>query len=243
MNLIPVATLFTLASLISGASWAKSSKRLSDDVTALGGNSTLIKLSSEINPDKKVRVVQNRLVRRENRFELTTQYAQRFGGDAYLQTQAAQFNVEYHFNPRVSVGIVYSDYGSQLSPEGRRVFNEARESLATGGGLSSFPDIDAPQNAVLGQVQFYPIYGKINFFDKSIIQFDVSLIAGYGTINLASGSTQLISAGIGTGFWLTKSLSARMEMRYENYQDRDMVYNSTRSLAPVSASIGLGLLL
>jgi outer membrane beta-barrel protein len=219
------------------------SKKLSEDINALGGNATLLQLSSDINPDKKVRVVQNRLVRRDNRFEIAARYAQRFGGDAYLQTQAFQANIEYHVNPRFSFGLIYSDYGNQLSPEGSRVFSEARASLQAGGGLSSFPDVDAPQNSVIGQIQFYPIYGKINFFDKSIIQFDVSLIAGVGTINLASGSTQLLSTGIGGGFWITQNISARAEVRYESYKDRDSIYNTTRSLNPVSGIIGLGILL
>jgi outer membrane beta-barrel protein len=237
--ILTIASILALASQVQ----AKTEKKLSDDIEALGGNSTLLKLSSEINPDKKVRVVQNRLVARENRFELTTRYAQRFGGDAYLITQALQLNVEYHLNPRLSFGVIYSDYGSQLSPEGSRVFNEARSSLQAGGGISSFPDVDAPQNSTIAQIQFYPMYGKINFFDKSIIQFDVSLIAGVGTINLASGSTQLLSTGIGTGFWISKSVSARMEVRYEPYQDRDSIYNTQRQLNPVSGCVGIGILL
>jgi len=219
------------------------SKKLSEEVNALGGNAALLKLSSEINPDKKIRVVQNRLVSRDNRFEIAARYGQRFGGDAYLQTQALQANIEYHFNPRFSLGVIYSDYGSQLSPEGARVFSEARASLQAGGGLSSFPDVDAPQNSILGQIQFYPMYGKINFFDKSIIQFDVSLIAGVGTINLASGSSQLISTGVGSGFWITQNISARVEIRYESYKDRDSIYNTSRNLNPVSGSLGLGILL
>jgi len=229
--------------LFSSLASAKASKKLSDDVNALGGNSTLLKLSSEINPDKKIRVVQNRLVNRESRFEVATRYAQRFGGDAYLRTQAMQLNLEYHLNPKFSFGVLYSDYGSQLSPEGARVFSEARSSLQAGGGLSSFPDVDAPQNSTVAQVQFYPMYGKINLFDKSIIQFDVSLIAGAGTINLASGPSQMFSTGIGTGFWISKNISARMELRYESYQDRDVIYNSTRQVNPVSGSFGIGILL
>lgn len=235
--------LLLASGFILATATASANPRLSDEVEALGGNASLLKLSTEISPDKRVRVVQNRLVPRQNRFEFGTRYGQKFGGDAYLQTQSYQLNLEYHLNPRFSFGVLYSDYGSQLSPEGKRVFTEASRAFEAGGGVSSYPDVDAPQNSLIGQVQFYPMYGKINFFDQSIIQFDMSLILGAGQITLASGPTSLLSTGIGAGFWITRHISARLEMRYEAYQDRDMIYNTQRDLQTISGNIGIGVML
>lgn len=218
-------------------------KKLSEEISELGGNSKLLELSTDLSPDKKVRVVQKRLVPRENRFELGIRYGQKFGGDSYLLTRAYHLNAEYHFNPRFSMGLVYSDYGSQFTPEGNRAFSEAQKSFEAGGGLTSYPNIDTPLNSIVAQVQLYPIYGKLNFFDYSIIQFDTSLILGYGQIRLNSGNTQLLSTGIGSGFWITNNISARLELRYESYQDRDVIYNTTRPLNTVSGQIGLGVLL
>lgn len=217
--------------------------RLSQEVKNLGGNENLLKLSKEISPDKKIRVVQKRLVPRENRIELGLRYGQKFGGDSYLQTQSYQFNFEYHINPRWSAGLIYSDYGSQLSPEGSRVFKEAISAFNAGGGLSSFPNIDAPQNSLLAQVQFYPIYGKINFLDKNIIQFDMSLILGGGQITLASGNSSLLSTGLGFGIWISNRVSTRLEVRYESYQDKDVIYDTKRDLNTVGGFLGVGILL
>jgi outer membrane immunogenic protein len=235
--------LLVFLSFSLNQAYGNSSKRLSEDVEALGGNTSLLELSKELNPDKKVRVVQNRLVPRENRFEITTGYGQKLGGDAYLQTQAFHFNVEYHLNPKFSFGLIYYNYGNRLSNEGQRIFKEADEALKAGGGISSYPNIDPPQHSLLGQMQFYPIYGKINIFDKTIIQFDVSLIAAVGSIQLESGRTAMVSAGIGSGFWINQNISLRLELRHETYKDQDFIYKTHRTLNPVHGSIGLGFML
>lgn len=232
-----------LSILVLSISSQLNAKKLSEEITELGGNSKLLELSTDLSPDKKMRVVQKRLVPRESRFELGVRYGQKLGGDSYLQTRAYHLNGEYHINPRVSLGVVYSDYGNQLTPEGDRAFKEARSSFSAGGTSTSYPNIDTPLNSIVAQVQIYPIYGKLNFFDYSIIQFDTSIILGYGQIRLDSGNTSLLSTGLGGGFWITNNISARLEIRYEAYQDRDVIYDKSRSLNTVSGQIGLGVLL
>jgi outer membrane beta-barrel protein len=85
------------------------------------------------------------------------------------------------------------------------------------------------------------MYGKINFFDVSVVQFDIYSLAGAGTMQLSSGSTPTYTAGGGIGFWLSQHVTSRLEVRYQNYQDT--VYTGSRNLNLIVANLGLGVLL
>ncbi len=243
LNSITYLSALIVTSLIS-LSQHSHAKSLADDVNDLGGNKTLLKLSSELSPDKKIRVVQQRLVDRTNRLEFTGKWGSQLSGQSYLQTQSLEVGAEYHINPRWSLGVIYSDYTHKLSPEGERVFSEAKKSFYSNQNIAiSYPDIDVPGDSVIGQIQFYPIYGKLNFFDQSIIQFDISMILGAGQINLTSGPTQITNLGIGSGFWINKNILARFEVKYNNYKDKDLIYKTSRDLEIMTGHIGIGVFL
>jgi outer membrane beta-barrel protein len=149
--------------------------------------------------------------------------------------------VDFHITPRWSLGARYYDYGNSLTPEGQRVFDEARAAYNAGGQSYAIPDIDYPQRSMMGTLSWYPIYGKTNLLDWGIAQFDMYLIGGYGQIQLSSGWTNLAMGGTGVAFWLTKHLSARGEIRYQTYHDQ--IITGPRDIGTVNMSLGLGILL
>jgi outer membrane beta-barrel protein len=230
----------SLASLLIGSIVSAAPKQLdvSQDVDALGGNEALMKMATSLDPQNKSRIVQSRIVDRHNRLELGMNYGGVAGGDSYLRTQNFGVSADFHFNPRLSLGVRYYDYGNDLTPEGQRVFNEARDAYEAGGRSYSIPDIDYPLRSVMAVVNWYPIYGKTNLLDRSIAQFDMYLLAGAGQIELSSGWTNLMTAGAGLGFWLTKHLSARGEIRYQTYKDQ--IITGPRDIQTVVGTIGLG---
>ena len=211
------------------------------DVDGLGGNDDLMDMAARLHPETKSRIVQERLVDRHTRFEFGMTYGGTMGGTTYVQTQNVGASLDFHITPKWSIGARYYDYSNSLTPEGQRAFQNYRDAKAVPGMVATAPDIDSPQNAKIAVLNWYPIYGKINFFDSAIAQFDLYLIAGGGQIELASGNSTLLTAGTGFGLWMTKHLTARAEIRYQNYQDK--INTGTRDINAAAATIGLGWIL
>ncbi len=210
------------------------------DVDGLGGNDALMEMAEKLNPESKSRIVQDRIVDRHNRLEVGLSYGGILGGTTYLQTQNIAASLDFHFTPRWSLGARYYGYQNKLTPEGERAFNEARAAYAAG-NRATIVDIDSPLNAKVAVISWYPIYGKINFFDQAIAQFDIYLLAGGGQVELESGSSSLMTGGAGFGLWMTKHLSARAEVRYQAYKDQ--IITGPRDIAAVAATVGLGWIL
>ncbi len=210
------------------------------DVDGLGGNDALLEMSERLNPETKSRIVQDRIVDRHNRLEVGLNYGGVMGGTTYLQTQNIGATLDFHFTPRWSIGARYYSYQNNLTPEGERATDEALANYAVG-NRATIVDIDRPQNAKMAVINWYPVYGKINFFDKAIAQFDFYLLAGGGQIELESGSTGLATAGLGFGLWMTKHVSARAEIRYQAYKDQ--IVTGSRDINSAAATVGLGWIL
>ncbi len=102
------------------------------------------------------------------------------------------------------------------------------------------PALDFPEDSTVATISWFPFYGKMNLFDRAIAQFDVYLLGGGGQINLESGSTSTYTAGGGVGMWLAQHLSARLELRWQRYDDNPITGNSqTRDLTMANAAIGV----
>ena len=190
------------------------SPKVSDDLNSLGVNRDLVKKAKKIRPGNKIKIVQKRAVDRHWRLEGSLGYGAIAGGNPYLDSRQLGFNLDLHITPRWSVGANHYRFDNDLSSEGSRFYDAGSQN-----GL--VPDLrDFPENATIGHISWYPIYGKINLFNWNVTQFDIYLTAGYGQIQLAeSGATDLLTAGGGVGFWLTNWLSTRFEVRYQTYED------------------------
>ena len=231
----------------SQASFAAQPKKpkqinVSEDVDTLGGNEDLIKMAQSLKSRTRARIVQDRIVDRRNKVEFALSYGGVIGGDSYLKTQAIGFNANYHFTPRWSLGVQYTDFTNDLTAEGKRMRDQRNANIAAGNGLpSGIVSVDLPLSATMAVLNWYPIYGKTSFLDIGITQFDLYFIAGAGQIELYSGSSPIISAGVGVGAWLSKHLSLRAELKYQTYQDRPV--SKTRDLHTGSANVGMGWIL
>ena len=210
------------------------------DVEGLGGNDALMDMAEKLNPESRSRIVQDRIVDRHNRLEVGINYGGVMGGTTYLETTNLGATLDFHFTPRWSIGARYYNYENKLTPEGQRAFDEARANYAAG-NRATIVDIDSPLNAKMAVINWYPVYGKINFFDKAIAQFDLYLLAGGGQIELESGTTGLATAGAGFGLWMTKHVSARAEIRYQAYKDQ--IVTGERNINSAVATVGLGWIL
>jgi outer membrane immunogenic protein len=229
--------LLSATALMSGAAaWAD----LSTDMNSLGGNKDLIRRARALDPDSRVAVVQNRTVDRNLRLEIGVNYGTVTGGDPYVRTDNLGAHLDFHFTPRWSVGARYYNSNNGLTPEGKRVFDNANSVGPTGGNYLR-PDVDYATDTYMGVINWYPMYGKLNMLDMGVAQFDIYFLGGGGQIMLSSGSAPVWTAGGGLGFWLAQHLSMRTEVRYQTYEDQ--IYSGSRQLNQVILSATLGFLL
>src|SRR5688500_2395124 len=99
---ILIATL----TVVLTASTAFAGKRsLINDLDSLGSNKGIAERAKAIDADNRIRVVQNRIVDRDMRFEFGVNYGAVAGGDSYVSTNQLGFLAELHITPMVSLGV------------------------------------------------------------------------------------------------------------------------------------------
>lgn len=234
--------LFSVLALASVASFASQARAtVSDDLSSLGSNAESVKRANRLESRSRIAIVQNRTVDRHWRLELGANYGAVAGGDSYVNTQNASINADLHISPKFSLGVHYAKAFNQLTPEGKNQFDRAQAMKNAGQLNYNYAAIDYPESSILGIVNWYMMYGKINFFDMSVIQFDIYSLVGGGQVQLASGSAPTYTAGGGIGFWISQHVTSRLEVRYQGYTDH--VYTGDRNLNLIVANLGIGVLL
>lgn len=238
-----VFSLIILSSLGAFAAPAKKAKvNLKQDFESLASDQAMIEKAKQMDPENKVRIVQNRKVDRNGRLEIGANYGLVAGGDSYYTTQSWGVNSDFHFTNRISLGVRYANHTNKLTAEGEDMYRQAAANEALGNGEASrFAKIDYPTETVLGVLSFYPLYGKINVFDLGTLHFDVYGLGGYGKTILSSGASDTITAGGGIGFWLAQHVSMRIEGRYQTYQDHPR--GEDRQVQTFVGFLSLGVLL
>ncbi|MCM2283032.1 MAG: outer membrane beta-barrel domain-containing protein [Bdellovibrionaceae bacterium] len=208
---------------------------LMKDFDSLGGNDVLLERARELNPEANIRIVQDRVVNRRWREELTMEYGNVLGGDAYLATQNLGANYHVHITPRWSVGVKYNYAFNRLRDEGKYLI---QDTSATGKGV--IPEMDHPKQSYMAVLNWYPIYGKMNLYDLGVVHFDVYALGGAGQVELKSGRTGTWTAGGGVGLWFSQHLTSRLEMRYQTYEANR--YGGKRAMDLAVASFQMGFL-
>lgn len=237
-----------LSLMVALLSWtaleARADTDWTQDMRNLGGNDKIIQRAQALHSAQRVRVVQNRTVDRRMRLELGGQFGGVAGGDSYLSVRDLGGFAEFHISPRWSVGARYIQHATKLSPEGESVFSRAHNDYYSGRSFQ-VPLVDEPKSTVLGTVSFYPLYGKLNLFDRGVTQFDFYVTAGAGQVSLGSGdSSTAVTAGGGIGFWVSQYISTRFELRWQTYNDNTAVHGlESRRLDLAIATASLGILL
>lgn len=209
---------------------------LMKDFDTLGGNDVLLEKAKALNPEAQIRIVQDRVVSRRRRVEISPEFSSVLGGDAYNMTSNLGLNAHYHFTPQWSVGLKYSYSFNQLRQEGEYLINDVSVS-----GKAQIPQIDFPKQQAQLVLNWYPIYGKMNFYDLGVVHFDIYALAGGGQIELKSGMTTSYTAGGGIGLWVSQHLSTRFELRYEGYTAKR--YTGDTNMNTTVAGIQIGYML
>jgi outer membrane beta-barrel protein len=231
--------LFFLTAILTVTS--VQAKDLGKDLDDLGGNRALMERANAIDPHNSTRIVQKRLVDRDLRLEMDLTYGIVAGGDPYVNTNNLGVQTEFHIDPHWSIGARYYQSANSLNSEGTRVMDQAN-SLRAQGIDAPRPSIDYAKDTLLGTVTFYPFYGKINFADLAVAQFDIYFVGGYGKINLANTSVPTYTGGMGFAFWWSQHFSTRLEARFQGYNDQ-LSDGTNRKMDLTIMSLGIGFLL
>lgn len=232
-----VIILFAL--LVSSVSFAE----IEQEVDSFGGNEALFLKAKALNPEVENEVVQNRFVSRTNRLELAPEFSGVFGGDSYNKTNNVGMNAHYHINPSWSVGVKYNYSFNTLTPEGKAMVSKADQAASANPKDPQFlyPQVVYPKSEALGLVNWYPVVGKLSFGKWGVAHFDTYLTAGYGQMELSTGSSPAATLGMGFGFWLSSNLTTRLEYRAQQYQAE--YYDKTENMTTSIASVQMGWML
>lgn len=233
--------LILLAVLLSSSLAFAKRKDLNNDLDALGGNQDLMERANAIDPHNTTRIIQKREVSRDLRLELGLNYGIVAGGDPYYDTSNLGGRVDFHIDPHWSIGARYYHSASNLNSQGQHQFDLADQIRASNPSYPR-PDLDYAKDTWLGTVSFYPFYGKINFADLAIKQFDIYFIAGAGQVMLDQGTQPTYTGGMGFAFWWSNHWSTRLEARYQGYQDH-FDDNTTRQMNLTVFTLDIGFLL
>ena len=212
-----------------------------EDFDSLGGNDTLLQKVQALTPESRIKIVQQRIVDRFNRHEFSPEIGLISGGNSYFDTSFVALAYQYHINPHWSVGLKYNYYLNELTLEGDELINQAIENINEGNELTSIPEMNWPKQSYIAQLNWYPIYGKLNIYDKGVVHFDMYTILGVGQMDLRRGETMIYQIGFGTGFWISQHLTTRLEYKYKTYDVE--YYAGTENTMVHDFSLSLGYML
>ena len=241
MKAFKAALVFSAFTLLTSLSQAQT-KNLKKDFQTLGDNKDVVERVKNLDNQQRMRVVQNRLVERNNRLEIAGTFGLVSGADSYVSTKNWGGMLQYHINSKLSLGLSYEKSNNNLTDEGTRRYDKAYAcQQANGNGKCDLtaPRVDFPLETKLVSVTYYPIYGKLNIFDSSIAQFDLYTSLAAGRKTLESGETNVYAGSIGVGVWINSLMTMRLEGRYENYKDLLLTENRQQNAVSAIASVGI----
>ncbi len=214
------------------------------DLRALGGNNVLFKKAKLLAPEKKITIVQKRLVDRKLRHEFNFEMAYLLGGDAFLNTSRFGINYLFHITPHLSFGLKGTMAFNQISKEGEVFIDRAMNLYNEFKSLKPLvPDIDYEKYAAYLTFVWYPLYGKFNLYEIGIGHYDLYFLIGGGRLWLRRGTALGLTGGGGLAFWLANHFSLRLELRYETYKAKRLSITSGQRLHLTTLNVALGYIL
>jgi outer membrane beta-barrel protein len=160
--------------------------------------------------DTELRVVQNRLYSKAQKFELGV-----FGGfvstDPFLSVKNYGASLGYHFNDYIAVAALF--WKDSVSN------SAAVAALQQDSNNTNTADTNYPSTFVGAEVDYTPLYGKLSLVGKQIVYFDTHVDGGLGTTSTQTGSDLTEFIGLGEEFYLSQWSSFRIDYRLTHYTE------------------------
>lgn len=239
MSIVGLSLLLIGGLLVGRRAMAESN---SSSLSTLGNQSQIMQKARPSIPANTYRVVQKRVIERDFRSELGISVGTvASGGDSYYETSNLGLQYDFHLSSRWSMGLRYQMNFNKLTPEGKRIYDRAEAMAQANNTNYVVPDLDQPLSTALATVSFYPLYGKVSWFESTVSYFDFYVMAGGGQIQLKNGASPLMTGGLGMGMWWNQYLTSRFEARYQTYEDQ--IFTGKRRIEGAVATFTMGLLL
>ncbi|MBX3021533.1 MAG: outer membrane beta-barrel domain-containing protein [Bdellovibrionales bacterium] len=178
---------------------------------------------------EKRRVVMNRLVETEKRFE--------FGAGAGLEMNEPyyndfmlQFMGTYNIDNVSAVNVQALMWMDGLSSYGEQL----KLGRQTAPVVESFDAMKAPHPkwGLFGNYEFIAYYGKISITKQTVMNLNLFGIAGLGYINMDTANAIALNLGLGQNFFFTKHFGLRADVRWLIFQGPNATTKQLRSVAP-----------
>ena len=137
-----------------------------------------------LDQDKKVFVLQNKLVEKKHKFYADVGYTNSLTGE-FQNTSGFKLYTGYYFTEELGLELVYGQYSNSN--------NNAYENVRLGNGKEPF--IRRPLSMTSVFVNWAPFYGKINTFNK-IFYFDFIMGLGTGIYQTESNLKDVINSEV-----------------------------------------------
>ncbi len=192
---------------------------------------------AELAPFEDVAVIQKRFLPKTGRFE--------FSGSAMVSTNNQYFNtmglggrLSYFFSEKYGIEGTYQTYINSERP--------ITDGLVDNQNISTKSLVE-PESYYGVAFKWSPLYGKIAWFQKTIIPFDLYFTPGFGVTTDKSGpSASTYSIGVGQLFALSKSFGVRWDFNWNFYQAEIKIKNDSGGLDTTTQNhsdlfLGIGL--
>lgn len=159
--------------------------------------------------EEELSVVQQRLYTNRRKIELNILLGS-VSSDPFLVNRSLTVTAGYHFSELFSVHLGLS------------------KNFVSGSSAKEYLEQDAKSVALTNMQRYWLTvdsrwnlaYGKMNFFEKSILQFDWFLSGGFGMVSTESGNYFAIMPGIGQTCHLTEKLAISIHYKLFWYKER-----------------------
>ncbi|MCB0357555.1 MAG: outer membrane beta-barrel domain-containing protein [Bdellovibrionales bacterium] len=222
-----------------------------EDFDSLGSNKILLEKAQALAPEKKIEIVQNRVVDRHWRHEFAPEFeVVSSGANPYFQTRMIGFNYQLHINPRWSIGLNYNYAFNELTEEGQQVIDDGRakqdqilkeDPNSLDKPEPFIPELNWLKQSYSAQLNWYPIYGKFSLLNKAIVHFDLYTHLAIGQAQLRFNDSPLYQAGLGLGLWWSQHLTSRLEYKFTTYTAE--LYKSEQTVQTGNLNFSVGYLL
>ena len=158
--------------------------------------------------ESELGVVQNRLYSKERKFEFGA-FAGIIGSDPFLNMSCWGGLIGYHFSEYFALN--FTGWKHMVSKSSALQFFEDRVGATT--------NINPPYYYLGGEITANILYGKLSLVGKSIIYYDMHLMAGMGATATESGTYFTPGAGVGQQVYLNQTISLRLDYRLQYYRE------------------------
>jgi outer membrane beta-barrel protein len=182
-------------------------------------------------PFKDIAVIQRRFLPKTQRFE--------FSGSGVVSTNNQFFNNlglaargAYYFNEKYGIEVNYTFLSSTE--------RDVTKSLQEDQNISTDSLVE-PEGFFSVAFKWVPVYGKIAWFERKIIPFDLYFTPGIGVTSTALGESEsTFTLGIGQLFALTKATAVRWDFVWNMYQARVIEGGNDRRKQQNDLYLGIG---